>query len=75
MKIDIVVEHQNAHFDWGVRNFPARMIFLDGSSKILFETNLEMDTFKQLLKEIFENINVKELMKDNAKFKSLTDTV
>jgi len=65
MKVEITVEHENAHFDWDVANFPARLIFLDRTSKTLVEVNLEMDTFKHLLKEIFEKINVKELMKDD----------
>lgn len=69
MRIDVAVEHENAHFEWGVRNFPARFIFLDRSSNVLVEVNLEMDDFKQLLKEIFTKINVKELMKDDVQFK------
>ena len=64
MKIEIAVERENAHFDFNVVNFPARFIFLDRSSKVLVEVNLELDTFKNLMKEIREKINVDELMKD-----------
>ena len=64
MKIEIAVERKNAHFDFSVVNFPARLIFLDRSSKVIIEVNLELDTFKNLMKEIREKINVDELMED-----------
>lgn len=65
MKIDIAVEKENAHFrfDKPIINFPFIFTFMDRISNTLIDVSLDLDTFKNLIGEIYNKVNIKELNK------------
>ena len=67
MKIEIAVEgNDNSTFDWNVNNFPARFTFLDRTSKVLVEVNLDLEAFEILMKQIERKVNLHKVVPWNC---------
>jgi hypothetical protein len=62
MKIEVAVEDNTAFFEWKDGNFPGRFTFLDRTSKMLVEVNIELFTFQRLMEQIYKKIDVLTLI-------------
>ena len=62
MKIEIAVEGKNnTVFDWNVSSFPGRFTFLDRTSKVLIEVNIDLEAFEILVRQIERKVNLSKV--------------